>query len=264
MNGPYATGTAKDGVEAALVAAGKDLANLQPAELAMLEDFHTGGRLATVQLADLAGITSSSKVLDAGAGIGGTARYVADRFGCAVTAVDLSEEYCEIARRLDHLVGLDHRIVVQQGDVTTLPFGDASYDVVFSQHVQMNVEDKKALYAEARRVLRPNGRLAIWDLTAGHGQALDYPLPWADGPEHSHLSTPTELKFTIEAAGFTVDHWADLTSTVGPLMQTIQSLPPSPLGLHSFVPNFKPRLNNLIEALTTTALHAIQAVARAT
>lgn len=259
---PYMTGTAQAGIERALVAAGKDLAQLQPTELAMLEDYHTGGRLVTAQLVELAGLTQSSVVLDAGAGIGGTARYVADRFGCSVTAVDLSDEYCEIDGWLNELVGLDDRIAVRQGDVTALPLDDSTYDVVFSQHVQMNVADKSALYREAARVLKSGGRLALWDLAAGDGHELDYPLPWADGPEHSHLSTPNDLRTAIEGAGFTIDHWEDLTDNAAAVMRTIQDLPPSPLGLQAFVPDFRKRANHLTEALTDGRLHAIQALAR--
>jgi ubiquinone/menaquinone biosynthesis C-methylase UbiE len=55
----------------------------------------------------------------------------------------------------------------RQADVTRLPFSDAAFDIVFSQHVQMNVADKARLYAEARRVLAAAGRLAIWGITAG-------------------------------------------------------------------------------------------------
>ena len=111
----YMTRTSRADIEQALVAAGKDLDRLQAADLAMMEDFHTGGRIATGQLADLVDITPDSEVLDAGTGIGGTARYLAARFGCAVAAVDLSDEYCETARWLNRLVGLDDRIVVRQG-----------------------------------------------------------------------------------------------------------------------------------------------------
>ncbi|MFF0265726.1 class I SAM-dependent methyltransferase [Kribbella sp. NPDC004536] len=257
---PYRTGTVRNDIEQALVAAGKQTEKLEAAELAMLEDYHTGGRLVTAQLVELAGIDRSTKVLDAGTGIGGTARYIADRFGCEVTAVDLSEEYCETARWLDDLVDLP--IVVQQADVTALPFDDESYDVVFSQHVQMNVADKAALYREAVRVLKPGGRLALWDLTAGDGRELDYPLPWANVPEFSHLTTPDKLRQLIEDAGLTVDHWQDLTANVGGMMRTIQSLPPSPLGLHAFVPDFRARVKNLTEALADGRLRAIQAVAK--
>ena len=138
----YATGLSRHNIEAALVAAGMDLDHVQPADLGMLEDFHTLGRIATNQLADVAEITAIDEVLDAGCGIGGTSRFLADRYGCHVAAIDLTEEYCETARWLNELVGLDERISVRQGDVTDLPFDDASFHVVISQHVQMNVTDK--------------------------------------------------------------------------------------------------------------------------
>lgn len=106
--------------------------------------------IATGPLVDLTGITCEDEVLDAGSGVGGTARYVADRYGCAVTAVDLTEEYCETARWLNHLVGLDNRVTVRRADVTDMLFADGTFRVVLSQHVQMNVADKAALYREAR------------------------------------------------------------------------------------------------------------------
>ncbi|TCC54220.1 class I SAM-dependent methyltransferase [Kribbella pittospori] len=258
----YVTGKSRAAIEQALVAAGKDLDGLEAADLALLEDYHTGGRLVTAQLVDLVDLTPDSEVLDAGTGIGGTARYLAGHSGCVVTAVDLSEEYCETARWLNGLVGLDDRIAVRQGDVTALPFDDASFDAVFSQHVQMNVAAKDRLYQEARRVLRAGGQLAVWDIAAGDERELDYPLPWADVPEHTHLSTPAALRTAIESAGFTVEHWTDRTEQVGALMRAMQSLPPSPLGLHAFVPNFRERVKNLTEGLSDGRLRAIQAVAR--
>ena len=135
----YSTGASRRAIEQALVAAGKDLGHLRPEDLSLLEDFHTMGRIATAQLADLVEITPADEVLDAGSGIGGTARYVAERSRCHVVAMDLTEEYCEAARWLNRLVGLDDRITVRQGDVTDLPFEDATFTLMFSQHVQMNV-----------------------------------------------------------------------------------------------------------------------------
>ena len=75
----YSTGVSRQAIEQALVAAGKDLSHLQPTDLTLLEDFHTMGRIATTQLAGLVEITADDEVLDAGSGIGGTARYVAER-----------------------------------------------------------------------------------------------------------------------------------------------------------------------------------------
>jgi sarcosine/dimethylglycine N-methyltransferase len=259
----YSTGVSRLDIEQALIAAGKDLDHLQPSDLWLVEDFHTMGRIATSQLVGLTGITPADEVLDAGGGIGGTARYVADQFRCNVTAVDLTEDYCETARWLNRLVGLDKQISVRQADVTALPFADATFQVVISQHVQMNVADKTRLYREARRVLTDGGRLAIWDITSAEQGDPDYPLPWADRPELSHLATADQLRAVIESAGFVVDHWDDLTEQAAATMQTVLALPPNPLGLHAFVADFAEKARNLTLALADGRLRVIQGVARA-
>jgi SAM-dependent methyltransferase len=267
MSGPiqtqYSTGLSRHNIEQALVAAGKDLDHLAPADLGLLEDFHTMGRIATGQLMDLAAITSADEVLDAGSGVGGTARFVADRYGSRVTAVDLTDEYCDTNRWLNGLVGLDGRITVKQADVTALPFADNTFQVAISQHVQMNVADKARLYSEAHRVLVSGGRLAMWDITRGDAAELDFPLPWADQPARSHLATPDELRASVESAGFTIEHWNDLTDQSATLMQAILAQPPSPLGLHAFVADFDRKAQNLTVALADGRLRAIQCIATA-
>jgi sarcosine/dimethylglycine N-methyltransferase len=259
----YSTGASRQAIEQALLAAGKDLDHLRPEDLALLEDFHTMGRIATAQLADLVEITPDDEVLDAGSGIGGTARYVAEHSRCHVVAVDLTEEYCETARWLNQLVGLDDRISVRQADVTNLPFENATFTRMFSQHVQMNVADKALLYEEARRVLADGGQLVVWDIVAGQDGALDFPVPWADRPEYSHLAASDRLRTAIETAGFEIEQWNDLTDQAAALMQTLLASPPSPIGLQAFVPRFESKAKNLTAALADGRLRAVQGVARA-
>jgi SAM-dependent methyltransferase len=259
----YSTGLSRRNIEQALIAAGKDLDHLAPTDLAPLEDFHTMGRYATTELVELLGITGADEVLDAGSGIGGTARFVADRCHCRVTAVDLTEEYCDTNRWLNRLVGLDERISVRQADVTELPFADATFDVVFSQHVQMNVADKARLYAEARRVLADGGRIAMWDITSAERGEPDYPLPWADQPGYSHLVASDQLRGLVEGSGFAIEQWDDHTDQATALMQTFLTLPPDPLGLHAFVTDFARKAENLTAALAAGRLRVIQGVARA-
>jgi SAM-dependent methyltransferase len=259
----YSTSASRQAIEQALIAAGKDLDHLQPEDLALLEDFHTIGRIATSQLADLVEITPDDDVLDAGSGIGGTARYVAERYRCHVTAVDLTAEYCQTARWLNQLAGLDDRISVRQADVTDMPFDDATFTLVFSLHVQMNVADKARLYEEARRVLVDGGRLAIWDIVADEDGEPDFPVPWADRPEYSHLTTSDRLRTAIGTSGFEIEQWNDLTDEAAVMMQAVLAWPPSPIGLQAFVPDFETKANNLTAALTDGRLRAIQGVARA-
>jgi sarcosine/dimethylglycine N-methyltransferase len=257
---PYATGLTRSSIELALAEAGKQADALQASDLAMLEDFHSLGRLATAALIELAQIGESDRVLDAGAGIGGTARLIAGERGARVTAVDLTPEYCEVARWLNDAVGLGDLIEVRAADVNELPFDDASFDVVVSQHVQMNIADKRRLYAEARRVLAPGGRLALWDVTAGSGGALHLPVPWATSPEQSHLVTSDGLAELLGEAGFTKTHWNDLTAPAEQGMRAFLAGERPPLGLHVFVPDFPVKAANLVRNLAEDRARLIQAV----
>jgi sarcosine/dimethylglycine N-methyltransferase len=257
---PYATGHAGADIERALTAAGKDIHTLQAPELAMLEDFHSLGRLATAALLDLAQITATDRVLDAGTGIGGTARLIAAERGARVTAVDIASEYCDVAEWLNDAVGLGELIEVRTADVTELPFDDASFDVVVSQHVQMNIADKRRLYAEARRVLVPGGRLALWDVTAGPAGPLHLPVPWATSAEQSHLVTPDRLAELLRETGFAIAHWNDLTEPAGHAMGELFAGEPPALGLQVFVPDFPAKAANLVRNLAENRARLIQAV----
>lgn len=256
----YATGLTRENIESALRQVGKNPQRLSPADLAPLEDFHTLGRVATVQLIQLAGVRADDRVLDAGTGIGGTARMLAAVSGCHVTAVDLTTEYCETADWLNTAAGLSSRITIRRADVTDLPFADGAFDIVISQHVQMNVADKSRLYAEARRVLTPGGRLALWDVTAGPEQPITFPVPWATDPRGSHLITPDELRETTARAGFAVSAWNDLTEAAAEAMHAFFAAPPSPLGLHVFVPDFAHKAANLVANAEQNRIRLIQAV----
>ena len=256
---PYATGLTLSNIERALAKAGKQKEGLQPSDLAMLDDFHSLGRLATTALIDLAQISAGDRVLDAGTGIGGTARLVAIERSARVTAVDLTPEYCEVATWLNEAVGLGDMIEVRAADVTDLPFDAASFDVVISQHVQMNIVDKRRLYAEARRPRprRPPRHLGRDRRPRG---PLHLPVPWASSAEQSHLVTPEQLAELLHQAGFATAHWNDLTESADEVMREFFAGEQPALGLHVFVPDFAAKAANLLRNLAEDRARLIQAV----
>jgi 2-polyprenyl-3-methyl-5-hydroxy-6-metoxy-1,4-benzoquinol methylase len=93
----YAHGTLEETIFSALAASGKDLDHLAPADLAPVDEFHTGGREATIDFAAEMAIEPGLRLLDVGSGLGGASRYFAHEHGCQVTGIDLTEEYVRAA-----------------------------------------------------------------------------------------------------------------------------------------------------------------------
>ena len=196
---------------AALEKAGKDVNRLMPEDLTPIDQFHIRGRTATLELARAAGLHSAKYVLDVGSGVGGTARCLAKEFGCRVTGIDLTDEYCCATTMLSARIGLAHLVDYRQGDATKLPFDDQAFDIVWTEHAAMNIPDKTRLYKEIHRVLKPGGTLAIYDVLAGPSGPVLFPVPWARTLDTSFLVQPNELRKLLEEAGFTVTDWSDTT-----------------------------------------------------
>lgn len=180
--------------------------------LAPLDQFHMGGLAATIAFAERVGVSPDAAVLDAGSGLGGPARYLAETFGCRVDGVDLSPDYVAVARLLTDRAGLADNVVFQEGDLAALPFADGHFDLVWTQHVCMNIADRAALYRELRRVLKTGGRLAFYDPLAADGHpGLTYPVPWAETDATSTLLTADETRTVLEKAGFAITSLDDVT-----------------------------------------------------
>ncbi|GLQ87125.1 class I SAM-dependent methyltransferase [Dyella flagellata] len=188
-------------LKSALAVWGPEDQPLTPQQLASLDQFHTRGLAATAELAELAGITASMSVLDIGSGVGGPARFLAASYGCRVTGIDLSEPFVDAARYLTRRTGQDDQVSFHTGSALELPYDDGRYDVVLLQHVAMNIADRARLYQEIRRVLKPGGRFATFDVVANGGEP-HYPVPWARTPATSFLLTTDATCEAIEAAGF--------------------------------------------------------------
>ena len=185
---------------------------IAPGRLAALDHFHVRGAEATAELAQLAGMQAVWRVLDAGSGLGGPSRRLAERYGCRVEGVDLTPAFVEVAQLLAERAGAADRLSYSVGDVTALPFEAARFDLVWCEHVAMNIADRPRLYREFRRVLRPGGRLAFYDVVSVDGlEAPLYPLPWSETPATSFLLTRQATLDAICSCGFVIEAGRDVS-----------------------------------------------------
>lgn len=205
----YGRGAILDNILLGLEAAGKDVSAITVDDLAPIDAFHTRGREATDELIGHANLTGSPHVLDVGCGLGGTARHLAAAHGCRVTGIDLTEEYIDVAGTLSDRVGLGNQLTFHRGSALELPFEDESFDLGWTEHVQMNIPDKDRFYAEIARVLAPGGRLLFHDILRGDGAEPTYPVPWAETAEISALGTTPAMQSSMTRAGFEIERWDD-------------------------------------------------------
>lgn len=201
----YAAGDLLGRLEAQLRADGADPAHPTIEALAPYDQFHGRGLEATEDMAALVAVRPSDHLLDVGSGLGGPARWLSARFGCSITGVDLTPEFCAIAEHFSRLVGLDARVRFQVGDALAMPFSDATFNGAYSMFVSMNIADKAQLYREIHRVLEPGGWLVLSEIAQGSDGGVSYPTPWAATAAQSFLSTVEETRAGLRSAGFEVE-----------------------------------------------------------
>jgi ubiquinone/menaquinone biosynthesis C-methylase UbiE len=206
VTGHYARGGLLARLEAALRDDGADPMLPTLEALAPYDQFHGRGLEATEDVAALMRAAPGSHWLDIGSGIGGPARYLAQRFGCRFTGIDLTPEFCEVARDLTRRLGLHARADFQVGNALAMPFADKAFDGACSMNVSMNIDDKAAFYREIHRVLRPGADLILSELATGDGRPLEYPTPWAAEAGASFLVTLEQTIAGLAAAGFEIVH----------------------------------------------------------
>ena len=183
-------------------------------DLSVFDEFHSGGMGGTQYLADMAnlkGVPAGSKALDIGSGIGGPARTLAAEFGFVVTGLEPNEEFLNSAQELTRRLGMTDVVDFVPGFSTYLPFEDGSFDMVWTQNVLMNIEDKVTTFKEINRVLRSGGSVVFQSVVSGPNPGFEYPVPWADDESTNFLVPASELRSIAAASGLTELHWFEGT-----------------------------------------------------
>jgi ubiquinone/menaquinone biosynthesis C-methylase UbiE len=204
--------------------------------LAPVDHFHARGFVATVELADRLIIQPGQHIIDIGCGLGGPARYLAKRFQCKVSGVDLTLPFVEAANKLTRLLRMEDQVVVSHGDGNELPYPDTTFDGAISQHVTMNVSDRGRYFAEAYRVLKPGAFFAVTEHGLGPKGNPQYPLPWSADGSGAFLVTPAESRACLKRAGFTdiavEDTGPKYVSAYKVAIEKLESGTMPPLGIH--------------------------------
>lgn len=195
------------------------LDGLRPEDLFPHDQDHYGGLKATDELARGAQIGDGSRVADFCAGLGGTVRYLAHKYGADVTGIELTPARVAGAQELTRRVGLEETARIIEGNVMDVPLPDASVDAVVSQEAFCHVPDVKRAVAEAFRILRIDGRLAFTDWIANQPlSAADAHLMW-DGMAIQPLRSIPDYRSLVESAGFSVISARDLTEEWRPILK---------------------------------------------
>ena len=189
-------------IVAALNKMSKPLESLTVEDLAPVDHFHARGFPATVELADRLPIKAGQRILDIGCGLGGPARYIAKRFQCSVSGLDITEPFVVAANKLTALLGMQRSVSIEHGDGHRLPYPDSHFDGAYTQHVTMNVADRERFFAEAYRVLKPGAFFALTEHGLGAKRDPHYPVPWSADGTGAYLVTPKESRAVLEKTGF--------------------------------------------------------------
>jgi len=263
----YLHGDLLNAIEAALPTLGKTTENVTIEDLAPVDEFHIGGRLATDNLFNQLNFSEQGYLLDVGCGLGGAARYVATKYKNRVAGIDLTPEYIEAGNALSNWLKLDKHVSLEQGSALSMPYQDKTFDGAYMLHVGMNIGDKTALFAEIFRVLKPGTSFGVYDIMRQKGGELIYPAPWATESSTSKLSTPDQYKQALSDAGFEVSKQNDRRDFSLEFFKQLRAKTeanggPPPLGLHTLMQeSTAKKIKNMIDNITNDLISPVEIIA---
>lgn len=254
-------------IVSALNKASKPLGSLTVEDLAPVDHFHARGFPATVELADRLQIKAGQHMVDIGCGLGGPARYIAKRFQCTVSGVDITQPFVEAANMLTKLVHMERQVKIEHGDGQHLPYPDACFDGGYTQHVTMNVPDRATFFAEAYRVLKPGAPFGLTEHGLGAKGHPHYPVPWSVDGSGAYLARPTETRAFLEEAGFeeivVEDTGAKYAAGYRVMMERAETGTLPPLGIHILLGDtWLQKVSNARRNIEEGRTHPIQVICR--
>lgn len=266
--GHYTHGALLEAIRAGVEKLGKTTATISVEDLAPVDEFHIGGRVATEDFLSQLEIKKQHRVLDVGCGLGGGSRFAAHHYGCHVTGIDLTQEYVDTGTELCHWVGLSDRVSLRQGDATASEHQENQFDRAFMMHVGMNIADKKSLARELFRVVVPGGRVGIYDVMRMSAGDLLFPVPWAMSPQGSAVSSAAEYRGALEEAGFRIasernrrDFALQFFHQLSAQAEDAQGTPA--LGLHILMGETAPvKIGNMVENIARRLIAPIELLAQ--
>lgn len=231
---------------------GKDMARLTHEDIAQMDEFHIGGRIATRHLMSYLQFHAEMHILDVGCGLGGTARFVAEDTRARLTGIDLTPDYLIAAAALTQATGLQEFIIYKEGSATAMPFAAEEFDGAYSIHTAMNIADKRTLYQEIARVLKPGSFFGLFDVMRGiNNEPLSFPLPWAGRQEDSFVATPDEMRLYLGEAGFEILVEDDLSGFALKSLAKLQSANPD-FGPRIVIgEDYETKIANLVQNIET-------------
>ncbi len=161
-------------------------------------------RTVLTMAAMLPALDEQTRVLDIGAGYGGSARKIATKFGASVTCLNISEAQNDTNRHKNARYDLTGKISVRHGSFEDIPEPDESFDVVWSQDAILHTDNRELVLQEAWRVLKPGGHMVFTDPM----QADDVPegvlQPVYDRLSLTSLGSPGFYREAAARVGFEV------------------------------------------------------------
>lgn len=264
----YTHGDLLGAILACLTKLGKTIDSVTIEDLAPIDEFHIGGRPATANLLDQLNFSAQDHILDVGCGLGGAARFIANKYHNRVTGIDLTTEYIEVGKVLCTWVGLDKQVTLHQGSALSLPLLNEIFDGAFMLHVGMNIDDKVKLFTEVYRVLRPGASFAVYDVMRIHDGKATYPVPWATEKSSSSLATPLQYKQALIHAGFKISRENNRREFALNLFKKMRAKTaahggPPPLGLHTLMQeNTAVKVKNMIDDIVADLIAPVEIIAQ--